>query len=313
MAVSLLALSLCMNFANGALPVAAQDRECVMVQPDVGNATAGLAARQDEPVAMSQQDIPEDQQPTATADGAPDAQDEDTITVVGTYAGPPAEDPMIQFNESVFDVASDVDAAVVEPISEAYEEALPSPLRRALDNVLNNLFEPVNALHFLLQGKPGKSAETLGRFAINSTVGVGGIVDVAKKEPFNLPRRRNGLGNTLGYYGVKPGPYLVLPLVGSTTLRDLFGVTVDNLTIPAIVGRPFNTPAYVIPTSIVDQLNDRVAMDDDLDRIQATDDPYTEMRIFYLCKREAEINALRNRVLPCSLLEEADEVSEDEE
>lgn len=311
MAVSLLALSMCMNFANGALPAAEHDRECAMVQSDAGNA-AGLEARQAEPVAMSQ-DLPEEQQTPAVPDDAGAAPDEDTITVVGTYQGPPESDPLIQFNESVFDVASDVDAAVVEPISEAYEEALPSPLRRALDNVLNNLFEPVNALHFLLQGKPGKTAETLGRFAINSTVGIGGIVDVAKKEPFNLPRRRNGLGNTLGYYGVGPGPYLVLPLVGSTSLRDLFGVTVDNLTIPAVVGAPFNKPAYVIPTAIVDQLNDRVAMDDELDRIQATDDPYTEMRIYYLCKREAEINELRNRDLPCSLLETSDEVSEDEE
>lgn len=311
MAVSLIALSLCMNLANGALPAAGHSRVCAMVQSDAGEAI-GLAARQAEPVALPQ-DIPAEEQSPATPDDVTSGPDEDTITVVGTYLGPPESDPLIQFNESVFDVVSDVDAAVVEPISEAYEETLPSPLRRALDNVLNNLFEPVNALHFLLQGKPGKTAETIARFAINSTAGVGGIVDLAKREPFNLPRRRNGLGNTLGFYGVKPGPYLVLPLVGSTSLRDLIGVTVDNLTIPAVVGRPFNSPAYVIPTSIVDQLNDRVAMDDELDRVHASDDPYTQMRIYYLCKREAEINELRGRVLPCSLPEAADEVWEDDE
>ena len=311
MAVSVLALSLCMNFAIGALPASEQGRDCAMVRTDVGHA-ASLAAQQDEPVALSQ-DTPDSAQHPATSDTTAEPQDNDTITVVGTYAGPPESDPLIQLNEQVFDVASDVDAALVEPVSEAYEEAVPSRLRRALDNVLNNLFEPVNALHFLLQGKPGKTAETLGRFAINSTVGIGGIVDVAKKEPFNLPRRRNGLGNTLGFYGVGPGPYLVVPLVGSTSLRDLFGVTVDNLTIPALVGAPFNKPAYVIPTAIVDQLNDRVAMDGELDRIRETDDPYTSMREYYLCRREAEINELKGRVLPCSLLDAEDELAEDEE
>src|SRR3546814_5937005 len=66
---------------------------------------------------------------------------------------------------------------------------------------------PVNFLNFLLQFKIGKAAETLGRFVVNTTFGVGGLVDVAKTKPFNLPYRRNGFANTLGFYGVEPGPY----------------------------------------------------------------------------------------------------------
>src|SRR3546814_1283739 len=77
-----------------------------------------------------------------------------------------------------------------------------------------------NFLNFLLQFKIGKAAETLGRFAVNTTFGVGGLFDVAKTMPFNLPYRRNGFANTLGFYGVEPGPYFYLPLIGSTTLRS---------------------------------------------------------------------------------------------
>src|SRR3546814_2446438 len=90
-----------------------------------------------------------------------------------------------------------------------------------LGNALRNISEPVNFLNFLLQFKIGKAAETLGRFVVNTTFGVGGLVDVAKTKPFNLPYRRNGFANTLGFYGVEPGPYFYLPLVGPTTLRDM--------------------------------------------------------------------------------------------
>src|SRR3546814_6026547 len=88
------------------------------------------------------------------------------------------------------------------------------PVRDGLGNALRNISEPVNFLNFLLQFKIGKAAETLGRFVVNTTFGVGGLVDVAKTKPFNLPYRRNGFANTLGFYGVEPGPYFYLPLVG---------------------------------------------------------------------------------------------------
>src|SRR3546814_4173394 len=97
-----------------------------------------------------------------------------------------------------------------------------------------------NFLNFLLQFKIGKAAETLGRFVVNTTFGVGGLVDVAKTKPFNLPYRRNGFANTLGFYGVEPGPYFYLPLVGPTTLRDMAGNGIALLVLPTTVGAPFN-------------------------------------------------------------------------
>src|SRR3546814_5103062 len=95
----------------------------------------------------------------------------------------------------------------------------------------------------------------------NTTVGFGGLVDVAKTKPFNLPYRRNGFANTLGFYGVEPGPYFYLPLVGPTTLRDMAGNGIALLVLPTTVGAPFNRPAYAVPTTVIKQLTDRIEGD----------------------------------------------------
>jgi phospholipid-binding lipoprotein MlaA len=191
----------------------------------------------------------------------------------------------------------------VGPIAGVYEDDLPSPVRKGLRNFFRNLMEPVNALNYLLQLKPGKAMETLGRFTINSTVGVAGLFDTAKKEPFNLPFRRNGFGNTLGYYGVGPGPFLVVPLIGATTLRDLVGTGVDQSILPFAVGKPFNTPLYGVPAFTVNSLEYRIKFDERIEQINTSDDPYFAMRESYLCLREADIAALKNRPPPrdCSI------------
>src|SRR3546814_5226053 len=119
-----------------------------------------------------------------------------------------------------FQVSQSVDKSFVGPIAKGYEGVVPKPIRDGLGNALRNLREPINFLNFLFQFKIGKAVETVGRFAINSTIGVAGIFDVAKKPPVNLPYRPNGFANTLGFYGVEPGPYFFLPLVGPTTLRS---------------------------------------------------------------------------------------------
>lgn len=98
-----------------------------------------------------------------------------------------------------------------------------SPIRSGLRNFRFNLHEPIVCVNFLFQHKVGKAGETLARFAINSTIGVAGVFDMAKRRTFRLPRRRNGFGDTMGFYGVKPGPYFFLPLIGPTTARDLLG------------------------------------------------------------------------------------------
>jgi phospholipid-binding lipoprotein MlaA len=136
-----------------------------------------------------------------------------------------------------------VDKAIVAPVAFAYKEVLPRPIRSGLRNFIKNLGEPIVFLNVMLQLKPGKAAETFGRFAINTAIGAAGLVDVAKRKPFNLPYRRNGFANTLGYYGVRPGPYFYLPLVGSTTLSDFIGNRLDQLILPMALGRSITRPS----------------------------------------------------------------------
>ena len=224
--------------------------------------------------------------------------DPDEIVVTGRGEAPP-EDPLQSVNIQSYRVVQSVDRAVVGPIARGYRGIVPEPVRDGLGNALRNLSEPVNFLNYLLQFKFGKAAETLGRFAINSTVGVAGLFDVAKRHPVNLPYRDNGFANTLGFYGVKPGAYFYLPLVGPTTVRDMFGNTVDLFVLPVAVGSPFNRPEYAIPTTTIDQLNQRVARDGEITRLrEESDDPYVETRTLYLEMRQREIDALRGRLAP---------------
>lgn len=225
-----------------------------------------------------------------TAEGDPPEEGE--IVVQGSY-GPPETDPMEQFNAQSFRIMQGVDEALVAPLAYAYQDGLPGTLRTGLRNVVRNLGEPNNALNFLLQLKFGKAFETLTRFAINSTLGLGGLIDIAGEPGVGLPYRRNGWGNTMGYYGIGPGPYLVVPVAGSTTARDVIGSGLDQALLPVVVGRPFNQPEYGIPVFLVSNLQSRLEIDERLQRINASDDPYGSQREGYLAEREAIIEEFR--------------------
>jgi phospholipid-binding lipoprotein MlaA len=220
----------------------------------------------------------------------PGADAEEEIVVLGrTRRG----DPLEPLNAQSFAATQAVDEAVMGPVARAYKNSVPRPIRDGLRNFLANLREPVVAANYLLQLKPGKTIETLGRFALNSTAGAAGLVDVAKRRPFNLPRRRNGFANTLGYYGVKPGPFFFMPLIGPTTLRDLVGNGIDQFASPLGMIKPFNRPAFTIPVAGLSALDFRAEFDEQLTTLRATADPYASVRKHYLTGREAEIDALR--------------------
>lgn len=234
-------------------------------------------------------------QPPAPETPAPSPQI-DTIIVTARPESQPG-DPMLQLNAQSFEVVQDVDEALVGPVAMAYKDAVPKPVRHGLRNFLRNLTEPIVALNFLLQLKPGKAAETVGRFAINSTIGIGGLFDIAKRDPFKLPYRRNGFANTLGYYGVEPGAYLFLPLIGPTTVRDLVGGVVDGLVLPTAVGAPFNDPTFTLPAATLSALQGRIQIDEQLNALRTQSrDPYLAARDFYLKRRQAEIDALKGKV-----------------
>jgi phospholipid-binding lipoprotein MlaA len=229
--------------------------------------------------------------PPAPAEGE-NAPQGNEIVVEGQI-GPPKSDPMERINEDSYRVTQAVDQALVEPLAYAYRDGLPEPVRDGLGNVVRNLGEPSNALNFLLQGKVGKAFETLGRMAINTTIGVGGLFDVAKKPGVGLPYRRNGFANTLGYYGVGPGAYLYLPVTGATSVRDLIGNTLDQSLLPFVVGKPFNKPAYAVGYFVVNGLDQRLTFDEEIASIAASDDPYRLRRETYLAQRRRDIAALK--------------------
>jgi len=216
---------------------------------------------------------------------------QDEIVVTGRNAH---GDPLEAANEAAFAVAQAADDAVVAPAARAYKK-VPSPFRTGLRNFLANFREPVVAANFLLQGKPGKAAETVGRFAINTTIGIVGVLDMAKRRPFRLPRRRNSFANTLGFYGVKPGPFFFLPLIGATTLRDLFGNVTDQVLVPLGPIRPLRGSTWSVPIGVLSALDYRIEFDEDLSRAKASTDPYAAVRAFYLKRRQAEIDHLRGR------------------
>ena len=264
-------------------------------QPAEPAPVAALAwSLQDAPAA----DQPADQPPVEPAPetAEPPPEDSGEIVVEGEY-GPPAGDPVEKFNAESYRLTQAVDQAVVEPVAYAYRDGLPEPVRDGLGNVVKNLGEPSNALNFLLQGKFGKAFASLGRLAINSTLGLGGLIDVAGKPGIGIPYRRNGFANTLGYYGVGPGAYLYLPVTGATSVRDLVGSTLDQALLPFAVGKPFNRPEYAVTYFVVNGLDQRLEFDAELAEIAASDDPYAVRRDTYLAKREREIAALKGEVV----------------
>lgn len=237
-----------------------------------------------------EQDGPPPDDAESNAEGEGDVSE---ITVEGTY-GPPKSDPMERVNAESYRLTQAVDQALVEPVAYAYRDGLPEPIRDGLGNVVKNLGEPSNALNFLLQGKVGKAFGSLGRLAINSTIGLGGLFDVAGKGA-GIPYRRNGFGNTMGFYGVGPGPYLYLPVTGATSVRDLIGSTLDQALLPFAVGKPFNRPAYAATYFVINGLDQRVEFDEEIAAIRSTDDPYFLRRQTYLAQRRRDIAQLKGQ------------------
>ncbi|PKP98534.1 MAG: hypothetical protein CVT76_02190, partial [Alphaproteobacteria bacterium HGW-Alphaproteobacteria-15] len=239
---------------------------------------------------------PEDTDPATGQDAEQDPQGNEII-IEGTY-GPPESDPIERFNAESYRITQAVDQALVEPLAYAYRDGLPEPIRDGLGNVVRNLAEPSNALNFLLQGKVGKAFETLGRLAINSTFGLGGLIDIAGKPGIGLPYRRNGFANTFGYYGGGSGPYLYLPITGATTVRDTAGGLLDQALLPFVVGKPFSKIEFAATYFVVNGLDSRLEFDAELAEIRESEDPYGMRRETYLERRRREIAALKGEVIP---------------
>lgn len=139
-------------------------------------------------------------------------------------------DPCEKFNRCVYGFNDGLDRFLLKPVSRGYEKVTPRPIQNGVTNFFDNLSYTNVIFNDLLQGRFGPALGGVGRMGVNSTVGLLGTMDVATK--WGLPAHRNDMGLTLGRYGVKPGPYLVLPLLGPSTLRDASDILSRRFTDP---------------------------------------------------------------------------------
>ncbi len=217
--------------------------------------------------------------------------------VAAAQAAPPAaaaaapspgvDDPWEGVNRRVYAFNAVLDRRVLRPGVVFYHHATPTPIRRGLHNVLVNATHPVIIINDALQLRPVRALTALGRFTVNSTVGVGGVFDVAGSD---LPYHNADFGLTLARYGVPQGPYVYLPVLGPTTIRDGAGRIVDG------VVDPLNSVNYsgrevLAPTrAIVGGIDARDQLDPLIKDVNRTaTDPYATIRSAYLQSRQAEV------------------------
>jgi phospholipid-binding lipoprotein MlaA len=222
-------------------------------------------------------------------------------TAQPSFAATPG-DPLEGMNRRFYGIEESLDRHVFGPLARGFG-ATPSPLRAALRNFSRNLGEPVVFVNDLLQGHVKTAAGTAARIIVNTTFGLGGLLDVAKKN--HLRHHDNGFGTTLGRWGAGPGPYLFVPLIGPTTFRDAFGSAADIGLNPLTYARYPGKVEIGIGTTIIDGLGDRLEASQDLDVIRQTStDPYATLRSYYLQNRAAEIAGKPAEIGPLPDLDE---------
>lgn len=143
----------------------------------------------------------------------------------GCATGPDPRDPLEPFNRGVMKFNDEADRIVLKPVATAYRDVLPSPVRTGVSNFFGNLGDAWSAVNSLLQLKLQTAAESTMRFAFNSTFGLFGLLDIASEA--GIERHKEDFGQTLGRWGMPSGPYLMLPLLGPSTLRDTAVLPVD--------------------------------------------------------------------------------------
>lgn len=197
-------------------------------------------------------------------------------------------DPIEGTNRGLFGVHQSLDRNVLGPVARGYKAVTPSPVRRGVRNVLDNLGEPVTFINDVLQGRPSRAGETATRFMTNSTVGVLGVFDVAGG--LGVERHDEDFGQTLGVWGVRPGPYIFVPVIGPTNARDLTGRVVD-IALNPINALDFDGAGAARTTAtVVNGVDARAAADEQLAALNASaTDPYATYRSLYAQNRAARI------------------------
>lgn len=194
-------------------------------------------------------------------------------------------DPYERTNRSIYNLNDAVDKAVVKPVAKGYQKIIPKGPRLCASNMFSNLGEPYTAVNNLLQGKPKAMLQDIGRLLLNSTLGIGGCIDVASQ--WGIPKHDEDFGQTLAVWGVPSGPYVVLPGFGPSTVRDALSRPVDFLANPI---------GYITHVPLRNSLQGYKLLNTRTSLLEITDvvdesalDPYVMMRDAWLQRRMAQI------------------------
>lgn len=200
-------------------------------------------------------------------------------------------DPYEGFNRKMFAFNNGLDKYALDPAATAYKTVTPEFARDRVTDFLRNLRGPVIFANDVLQGEPDRAGTTFARFGINTTIGLLGLWDAATH--MGLDRHNEDFGQTLAVWGVESGPYLVLPVLGPTTPRDLTGFGVDRAIDPLTWVQLDNDDdtdlAIRAGLGVVGALNTRVRLDDQINTLNAQPEPYIALRRIYSSSRQAEI------------------------
>lgn len=206
-------------------------------------------------------------------------------------------DPLQPFNRFMFDVNDKLYFYLLKPLAQAYKFVLPEPVRVSVRNVISNLSTPVRLVNCFLQGKFEGAAIEFSRFMVNTTAGILGIFDLAKTY-HHLDKQDEDFGQTLGFYGVGDGFYIVWPLLGPSSIRDTVGMAADYFASPHVYINPdrnlmgivdvnSNIPTVVSGTSLVNETSLSIGKYEEFK--ESSIDPYISMRNAYIENRKNKI------------------------
>jgi phospholipid-binding lipoprotein MlaA len=199
------------------------------------------------------------------------------------------DDPLEPVNRVFFDINQRLDRNAALPAASYYAQTVPNPVRVHIHNVLANLSGPVTAANYVMQGEIDYAGDAMGRFLVNTIIGVVGVFDVATD--WGMPERSRDFGLTLGNIGVPPGPYLVIPFGGSSAVRDLAGSYVDGFFSPLrYVGHYEGRPYVGLFKNVIGTVDNRSRNIDTYRDIERNSvDYYATMRSNYLQRRARQI------------------------
>ncbi len=199
-------------------------------------------------------------------------------------------DPYEATNRNIFALNQEMDKDVALPVAKFYVRTVPEPAREGVHNFIDNLNAPVVFANDVLQGDVDRAGQTLGRFSLNSTLGIGGLIDVASK--MGIPYHETDFGITLGMWGFGEGPFLMLPVLGPAPPRDLVGKIVDFTVLDPTFWVSFRSEIYYeIGLGVLSTIDLRAQNIDTLESIERTSvDYYATIRNLYLQSRKAAVN-----------------------